>query len=411
MNKNAILAFSLLVLGLLAVGIVPRIERQNRSKSVVFASEATLPVVAVTKVESAAEDGNIRLPGATEPNYVAQINSRSTGYVARRLVDIGDRVRAGQTLAFVDSPEIQQQLAQARAALAQAKASYAQSQALVSQSHALLDQSKANQAIAQTTYERWDRLVSRGVLPKQEGDERFSQLNARNAEVAASSAGITTANAAVQAQAANITAHEANVRRLEQMVSFQTIVAPFDGVVTERHVERGDLVTAGGSVPLFTVAQNNILRVKVSVPQVYASSVQEGASAKVVMRELPGQQFTGRIVRTAQALTAASRTMQVEVQLDNQAGKLMPGMYAEVELNAKRQEPVVLVPPDALMSNASGNRVVTVDANNKVRYRSVKLGRDLGTKLEIARGLSAGETVVRNPSDGLQEAQTVSVQK
>lgn len=412
MNRTALLAISFAGLGLLAIGILPRLERNQRSKSVVYASETQVPVVAVTKVMDAGEQGKLRLPGATEPNYVAAIYARTSGYVSRRLVDIGDRVRAGQVLAVVESPEVMQELAQARAALAQARASHSQSKAVVNQNRALLDQSKANQAIAQTTFDRWDRLVQRGVLPKQEGDERYSQLNARNAEVASSQAGVNTAQAAVEAQAANITANEANVRRLEQLVAFQNIVAPFDGLVTERHVERGDLVSAGNSSaqPLFTITQNNLLRVKVSVPQAYASTVKEGSEAEVLMRELPGEKFRGRIVRSAQALNASNRTMQVEVQLDNRNGKLLPGMYADVELDAKRVEPAVLIPPDALMANASGNRVVVVDANKQVHYRNVKLGRDLGTQLEIAQGLAAGETVVRNPSDALRESQRVTIQ-
>jgi RND family efflux transporter MFP subunit len=412
MNKNAIIAISLLGLGLLAVGILPRLERRDRSKSVVFASETQTPVVAVAKVEDAGEQGKLRLPGATEPNYVASIYARTSGYVSRRAVDIGDRVRAGQVLAVVESPEVRQELAQAQAALAQARASHAQSKAIVTQSQAILEQSRANQAIAQTTFDRWDRLVQRGVLPKQEGDERFSQLSARNAEVASSRAGITTAEASVAAQAANIVAHEANVRRIEQLLAFQQVVAPFDGLVTERHVERGDLVSAGNTAgqPLFTIAQNNLLRVKINVPQAYANSVEEGAEAEVLMREIPGEKFRGRIVRSAQALNAANRTMQVEIQLDNKSGKLLPGMYADVELDARRQAPAVLIPPDALMANASGNRVITVDKSGRVHYRAVKLGRDLGTQLEIAQGLTPGETVVRNPSDALKEAQKVTIQ-
>lgn len=412
MKKNAIISVGLVAIVLLAIGILPRLERRERSRSVVHASETRTAVVAVTKAEDAGEQGKLRLPGATEPNYVASIFSRTNGYVARRTVDIGDRVRAGQVLAVIESPEVQQELAQAKASLAQARASFTQSRAVVTQTEALLDQSKANQAIAQTTYDRWDRLVKRGVLPKQEGDERFSQLSARNAEVASAHAGISTARAAVDAQSANIAAHEANVRRLEQLVAFQNVVAPFDGIVTERHVERGDLVMTSNinAPPLFVVAQNNLLRVKINVPQSYASSIHEGAESLVLLRELPDLTLRGKIVRLAGALNASNRTMQVELQLDNRSGKLLPGMYADVELDARRSEPAVLIPPDSLISNATGTRVVVVDAERRVHYRPVKLGRDLGTQLEIAEGLRAGETVVRNPSDALIEAQKVTVQ-
>ncbi len=412
MKKSTTLAVFTLGLGLLAVSVLPRLEKQMRTKNVVYAAGSTLPIVAVSKAESAPPSSELVLPAATEPNFVAQIYARTNGYVTRRTVDIGDRVRAGQVLATIESPELQQELAQAQASLAQARASYESSNAAIHQANAAKEQTRANQAIAQTTFERWDRLVQRGVLPKQEGDERHSVLNARNAEFAAAEAGVANATAASAAYRANITAHEANVRRLQQLVSYQQVTAPFDGVVTERRVEKGDLVSAGsvGQPSLFTVSQSNILRVKVKVPQTYAGQIATGQTASILVAEIPGEEFKGQIVREAGAINAANRTLQVEVQIDNRKGRLLPGMYAQVKLAVSRLEPTVLIPADALYVDSAGTRVATVDAKHRLHFHSVVLGRNLGTQLEIASGLDAGVTIVRNPSDSLKDGAEVTVQ-
>ncbi len=413
MNKNSTIAVLILGLGLISVGVLPRLERQMRTKNVVFAAEKSLPIVAVAKAEAAPADSELVLPAATEPNYVAQIHARTNGYVTRRFVDIGDKVRAGQVLATIEAPEVMQELAQAQASLAQARASFESSNAAVIQAQATREQTKANQAIAQTTFDRWDRLVQRGVLPRQEGDEKYSVLNARNAEVSAAEAGIANAKAASASYRANIAVQEANVRRLQQLTSFQQVVAPFDGVVTERHVEKGDLVSAGnaGQPSLFTISQSNILRVKVNVPQSAAGQVKAGQTASILVAELPGEEFKGSIVREAGALNVASRTLQVEVQIDNAGGKLLPGMYAQVKLGIRREEPMVLIPADALYVDANGARVATLDQNNKVRLQPVTIARNLGLQIEIANGLSAGATVIHNPPDSLQDGLAVQIQK
>lgn len=413
MNRNTTIAVVTLGLGLISVGVLPRLERQMRTKNVVYAAESSLPIVAVAKATAAPENSNLTLPAAIEPNYVAQIHSRITGYVTRRYVDIGDRVRTGQILATIEAPEVMQELAQARAALAQARASFESANAAVTQAQATREQTKANQAIAQTTFERWDRLVQRGVLPRQEGDEKYSALNARNAEVAAAEAAISNAKAASVSSRANIAAQEANVRRLEQMTSFQRILAPFDGVVTERHVEKGDLVSAGnaGQPSLFTIAQSDTFRVKVSVPQSAAGQVKPGQTASITVAELPGEEFKGQIVRDAGALNGASRTLQVEVQIPNRGGKLLAGMYAQVQLGVRREEPVVLIPADALYIDSNGARVATLDANNRVHLQPVTIGRNLGLQIEIASGLAAGTTIIHNPPDSLKDGLAVQIQK
>jgi multidrug efflux pump subunit AcrA (membrane-fusion protein) len=412
MKTSSSLAIFTLGLGLMAVALLPRIDKQVRTKNVVFAAESSLPVVAVSKAKAAPASSELVLPATTEPNYVAQIYARTNGYITRRYVDIGDRVRAGQLLATIESPELQQELAQAQASLAQARASFESSTAAINQAHAAREQTRANQAIAQTTFERWDRLVQRGVLPKQEGDERRSVLNARNAEVAAAEAGIANATSAASAYKANIGAHEAIVRRIQQLISYQRLTAPFDGVVTERRVEKGDLVSAGsvGQPSLFTLSQSNVLRVKINVPQTYASQIAAGQTAAIVIAEFPGEEFKGQIIREAGAINTASRTLQVEVQIDNKTGRLMPGMYTQVKLAVSRQEPVVLIPADALYVDSAGTRVLALDAQKKVRFHTVTLGRNLGTEIEIANGLPAGATIIRNPSDSLKDGAAVTVQ-
>jgi RND family efflux transporter MFP subunit len=346
--------------------------------------------------------------------------------VKERLVDIGTKVKAGQPLAIIESPEVDQELAQARAALEQSKAALdqatanlEQARAGVNQAHANVDQAKANEEIAATTDQRWSRLVSQGVLPKQSGDERRSAYLARQAESAAASAALRTADATVVSRTAdmgaaraNIQAQVANVRRLERLQSFERVLAPFDGVVTGRNVERGDLITAGsgGERNLFTVAQARTLRIQVRVPQSYAVDLHPGQAAEVLVRERPGRSFSGTVARTAQALEPASRTLLTEVQVDNSSGQLLPGMYAQVKFAVPRSVPVVTIPADALIANSQGTRVAVIDRQSRAHFRQVEVGRDLGPSIEVLSGLDAGEAVALNPPDTLGEGAKVSVQ-
>jgi RND family efflux transporter MFP subunit len=417
----------LAVLALLAIGFIPRFVRASEAQEVAKESKASLPVVVTSKAYLAPPTADLSLPGNIEAVYVASLYARANGYVKRRLVDIGDKVYAGQLLAEIESPEIDQELAQAKAAASQTKAAYEQakanlveSQAAVTQSQANLEQAKANQEIAQTTDRRWSRLVAKGVLPRQEGDERRSAYNARQAEVAAAQAGIQTAQATVVARQAgisaaqaNISAAQANVNRLEQMVSFERVAAPFDGVITERKVERGDLVTAGSGTAqshLFSIAQPDILRIQVQVPQAYAAEIRNGQTAHVSVRGQGQTVVTGKVVRSADALNAESRTLLTEIQVDNRKGTLLPGMYAEVQFVLPRTRSMVLVPADTLVVNGSGTRVITLGSDQKVHYQTIQIGRDLGSEVEVLSGLQGGEQLVSNPVDSLVEGQPVQAQ-
>jgi RND family efflux transporter MFP subunit len=424
---GVIAAVLVAVLVLLAIGAIPRFVRASEAGDLAKETTAALPVVVTTPAHLAPPTSELLLPGNIEGVYVSPLYARTNGYVKQRFVDIGDKVKAGQLLALIESPEIDQELAQAKAAASQtsaafeqAKANLAEAQAGVVQSQANLEQAKANQEIAQTTDTRWSRLVAKGVLPKQEGDERRSAYNARQAEVAAANASIQTAQAtvtarqaAINAAQANINAAQANVSRLEQMVSFERVVAPFDGVITERKVERGNLVTAGSGTPqsqLFSIAQASILRIQVQVPQAYAAEIQNGQTAQVSVRGQGQTVVTGKVVRSANALDSQSRTLLTEIQVDNRQGSLLPGMYAEVQFVLPRSRSMVLAPADTLVVNGEGTRVITIGSDRKIHYQTIQIGRDLGPEVEVMAGLRGGEQLVSNPVDSLLEGQPVQVQ-
>lgn len=415
----------LAAVALLGAGIIPRMQRSARAAETAETASSSLANVLVVKARLTSGSADLELPGNIQALNVASIYARTSGYVQQRLVDIGTPVKAGQLLAVIASPEVDQELAQgraaveqARAALEQANANLAQARAQVNQANANVAQAQANEELAATTNDRWTRLVDRGVLPKQQGDERRSAFNARHAETNAAIAAETTAEANVGSRTADVSAARAaidaqlaNVRRLEQMQSFERVLAPFDGVVTERRIEKGDLISAGSGSDrnLFTVAQSTTLRIQVSVPQNYAVDLQPGQDAEVTLRERPGETFHGKIARTAESIAAATRTLLTEVQVDNSSGRLLPGMYAEVKFTLQRSHPVVLIPGSALVANAQGTRVAQVGQDRRVHLITVQTGRDLGTEIEILLGLSGSEQVINNPPDNLSEAQQVNV--
>jgi RND family efflux transporter MFP subunit len=410
---------------LLAAGIIPRIRSHYRAAQIANAASVSLSNVLLVKAKLSSGSSDLELPGNIQAINMASIYARTNGYVQQRFADIGTPVKAGQLLALIASPEVDQELAQGKAALEQARATLEQANANLAQAHAQVNQAKANvgqaqanEEIAATTNDRWTRLVDRGVLPKQAGDERRSAFNARHAETTAAVAAEATAEANVGSRTADISAARAaidaqlaNVRRLEQMQSFERVLSPFDGVVTERHIEKGDLITAGSGSErnLFSVAQSKTLRIQVSVPQSYAVDLQPGQDAEVILRERAAETFHGKIVRTAESITAATRTLLTEVQVDNSAGRLLPGMYAEVKFTLPRSHPVVLIPGSALVANAQGTRVAQVGPDRHVHLLTVQAGRDLGTEVEILSGLTGSEEVINNPPDNLAEGQQVNV--
>jgi RND family efflux transporter MFP subunit len=329
---------------------------------------ASLTPVSVVRAQHSEARQNITFPGNVQAFVETPIYARTAGYLTKWYVDIGGHVTAGQLLAVIDTPEVDQQLRQAEAAQLQAE---------------------ANLNLAKTTAERWQNLLKSDGVSQQEVDQNESAYKARQADF----------QAAV-----------ANVDRLKYLQSFQHVTAPFSGVITARSVDIGALITNGNSQQLFKLAQTNILRVYVNAPETYGNDMQPGVQAEVRVPEFVNRTFVGKVVRTAGAIDQASRTLLTEVDVPNPKGEIMPGSYAEVafHLNGDRQS--LIIPSNTLIFRSPGAQVAVVD-NNQAHLRDVKIGRDLGANLEIVSGLSDTDEVILNPPDSLSDGQAVAVQR
>jgi RND family efflux transporter MFP subunit len=393
------IAGGVLVLALmLAIGIVPRILRNREAKDIVHASTVLLPEVIVVHPHTAPPQSSLSLPGNLEPMYSASVFARTNGYVEKRFVDIGSHVKAEQVLALISTPEVDQQLNQAQADLMQATAA-------VDQSKAALQQAQANLDMARITKDRYSPLIARHAVTQQSLDEADEAFTARAADVAAANANIGVAEANVQGR-------KANVARLMQMQRFERVVAPFDGVITARNVEQGDLVNDGsgnGARSLFSIAQSDVLRVQVEVPQSSALSIKTGQQATLTVEERPGRQYVATVTRDADSVNLTARTMLTEVQVDNRDGSLVPGMYGQVKFVVTDNRPSLIIPSTALVIDKNGMHVVSVSADSRLHFVPVDIGQDMGSEVEISQGLHGGETLVSNPSDLLSDGQKVSV--
>ena len=367
---------------LLAAGTVPRLGR-----SALLAAEAAQaangprPVTTVLPRLTSARSP-VTLPGFTRAMQDVTLSARTNGYLKRFLADLGDRVEAGQLLAEIETPEVDQELAQARATLEQAKATLR------------LNEAKSNLAV--TMLERNRRLIASRAVAQQEFD--------------VTSADAATTRAAVGESRASIKTQEANVRRLEAVKGFQTIRAPFGGTVTARNVDKGALISSGGGpgvTNLFALAQTDPMRVFVNVPQAVFGIIGPGLEAEVLLPEAAGKAFPGKVARTAGAFGPTTNTMPVEVHVPNQAGALAPGLFVQVRFLVDRQAPTPIVPATALALGAEGPRVACVGTDGTLRFRKVTLGRDLGTEVEVVAGLTGSETLVNNPPDDLKDGEAV----
>jgi len=382
----------------LAIGFVPRVIRGREARDVVHASTVLLPEVIVVEPHVAPAHTSLSLPGNLEPMYSASVFARTNGYVEKRFVDIGTHVKAGQILALISTPEIDQQLNQARANVQEAAAA-------VEQSKAALQQAQANLDLARLTRDRYAPLIKTHAVTQQSVDDTEQAFNARNADVSAAAANISVAQA-------RLSAEKANVERLMQLQGFERVVAPFEGVITARNVERGDLVNDGsgnGSKSLFSIAQSDVLRVQVEVPQSAALTIDAGQKAIVTVEERPGRQYTAIVARSAASVDLAARTMLTEVQVDNHDGSLIPGMYGQVRFDVAQSQPSLVIPSTALVIDKNGTHVVTVSADDTVHFIPVVIGQDMGAQVEISHGIHDGERLVSNPSDLLSDGQKVSV--
>ena len=350
-------------------GIVTRVRARDSLRKETDANAA--PRVTVFDPQKGAPKQELLLPGNTQAFTDAPIYARTSGYLKKWYVDIGARVKKGQLLAEIDSPEIDQQLQQARADLATAV---------------------ANEHLAQTTAERYAELVKTDSVSKQDADNAIDTYSARRAATASA---------------------QANVRRLEQLVSFERIEAPFDGVITVRNTDIGQLVEAGSSggvgKELFHIATTGTLRVFVSVPQTASSSTTVGLPVDVTLTEHPSTPFEGKVVRTASSIDPATRTLLVEIDLDNRNGEILPGAAVEVHFKLASAVPTLMVPVSALMFRSEGLRLATLTSGNQAHLIPITLGRDYGTTVEVTSGLAPGMTVIDSPPDSLVDGQQVQV--
>lgn len=353
---------------LLLIGAARTLYQRHANASALekVAAEQSTQYVLTTTPTLPQKGQTLTLPGTLQGYVQASIAARVSGYLKRWTHDIGSRVKQGELLAEIETPEIDQQLAQAIAAREQAAASL---------------------ALARSTAQRWEALRQKDVVAQQDLEER------RNA--------VATATA-------NLAAAEANVQRLRQTEGFKRVLAPFAGVVTRRNVDVGDLIDAGAGRVLFTMAQTDPLRIYVNVPQSYASRIQPGQPVIVTQAELQGKKFEGKVARTAGAIDIATRQMQVEIALPNPDGSLLPGAYVQVEVPLPPSK-MLSVPENALLFRAEGTRVAIVDAQGKVHLQPVTLGRNYGGSIEVLSGLQGNEQLVLNPSDALAEGDTVTI--
>jgi RND family efflux transporter MFP subunit len=391
-RRGAIFVLLLLIAALFVVaffaGYVPRQRRELELASESNAQKQSLPEVSVMAATRAGVTDNLVLPGNIQAVTEAPILARAEGFVQRRYVDIGDRVNAGQLLVDIQAPDLDQQVVQARAAVQQAQAD-------LERATAALEQGRANENLAKVTATRWQNLSSRGVVSRQENDQYQAQYLAQSANVRA-------LDRAVAASKGNVAAAQANVARLAELQGYLQVRAPFAGVITLRNVDVGTLVTTGSTL-LFRIAQTNLLRTYVNVPQSDASEVRVGETATLSTADLPDRKFKGTVARTASSLDPSSRTLLVEIEVPNPDGKLLPGTYAQVDLNLPRKDPPLLIPSDTLVVRPSGTLVALVDANNIVHFKNVTVGRDFGDHIEVLSGLKEGQRVIVNPNDSVQE--------
>jgi RND family efflux transporter MFP subunit len=340
-------------------GIRTRVEAETKLQQTT--EQSAIIAVDVTHPQSGAPTQEVVLPGSTQAFVDSPIYARTSGYLKRWYFDIGARVKQGDLLAEIDTPEIDQQLRQSRADL---------------------DTAKANQDLAQTTADRWQFLLTSGSVSKQETDQAVSNLRAQKAAVESNSA---------------------NVKRLEDLQSFEKVYAPFDGVITVRSTDIGALINAGAGTPaqeLFHMASIAKLRLFVAVPEVYSRAAQNGARASLTLDEFPGEKFTGTLVRNSNSIDPASRTLNTEVDVDNPTGRLLPGAYVSVHLKLPEVVHSVTIPANALLFRSEGLRVGVV-RNGQAVLVPIAIGRDFGSTVEVVSGLNRSESVILNPTDSL----------
>jgi RND family efflux transporter MFP subunit len=361
------------VIVLVILGAFTLFQRRAQYHALAEETETlAIPTVAVTHPTAEVAQEDLVLPGTLQAYVESPIYARTNGYLQKWYHDIGTRVPKGELLADIDTPEVDQQLSQARADL---------------------NTSQANANLSRITSARYQDLIKTDGVSKQEVDNAVGDY---------------------EAKAAIVKSSEANVRRLEELESFKHVYAPFSGVITKRNIDTGTLINAGNGgtqQELFILAQTDPIRVYVSVPEMYSPSVRSGLGAFLDLAQYPGRPFEGKVVRTAEAIDPNTRTLLTEVDVPNKNAQLFPGGYAQVHLQVKVAASRVQVPVNALLFRAEGLRAVVVDADHKTHLRQLTIGRDYGTSLEVLQGLEPTDWIVLNPADSLDEGQQVRVKE
>jgi len=363
-----VIAFALAILMFVALALWGIFSRRSvRASLNLTAANSAVTPVAVVHAQRSNSSGELLLPGNIQAYLETPIYARTNGYLKKWYTDIGARVKSGQLLAEIDTPEIDQELRQAEAAELQAQ---------------------ANLDLAKTTADRWVELLKSDGVSQQEVDQNVQAYKARQADLLAA---------------------KANVQRLKDLQSFKEVVAPFSGIVTARNIDVGALIQNGNSVQLFRMAQTNLLRIYVSVPQTYSRSMNPGVPADLQIAEFPHRTFPGNVVRTSGAIDPSSRTLLTEVQVPNPTGELLPGAYATVDFHLKLVEPPLAIPSNTLIFRAQGTQVAVVTPQGTAHLKNVTMGRDLGTTMEVLNGIDASDTIVLNPPDSIGEGDKLKV--
>ena len=356
---------AILLVGLAIYGIFVRSQSATELRQ--RSNEAAEMVVTIIHPESAAPSIPLKLPGQTRAYIEAPIFAQTTGYLKKWYFDIGARVKAGEILAEIDTPQVDQQYNQARAQLRVAEAA---------------------RDLAEATLRRDQDLFNRKVISAQDFD---------------------TASDNTRQSQATVLADQASVSALEALENFKTVKAPFDGIVTERDTDIGNYVASGTGTQLFRMAQIAPLRVYINVPQTFSRFVKPGTQADLTLNELPGRKFSAHVTSTAGAIDPASRTLLTELEVPNDTGEVLPGSYAQISLKLEGDTNAVLVPSNALLFRSEGASVGLVHPDEKVEIRRIAINRDLGDKLQISEGISKSDQVIVNPSDGLADGMTVKI--
>jgi multidrug efflux pump subunit AcrA (membrane-fusion protein) len=408
-STKSVLRFGLLLLAvfglILILGYLPRLRRNEVIAKELQRHNHEAPLAVVTRVERAKAAPQFSLPGSSAAIMEAPIYARASGYVSKRFVDIGDRVKEGQLLAIVDAPDLDQQVDQARASLRQ--------------SESVLRQTEAQAKLASLTWERYKVLVARGVFSKQDGDTQEANYN------------VSLAN--VRAAEDTVNSNRANLERLVKLQSYEKVVAPFAGVVIVRNIDVGSLISAAGgglgggvntggtgsvTIPvtgsatlgaeMFHIARIDHLRVYVSVPENSAPDVSMGQIVNLEFNSAPGKTFQGRVVRTANAIDPTTRTLLTQIEVENQKGQLLPGTYVTVTFDNIHALPPLTISGDTIITRSTGTLVALV-RNDTVHLQPIVLGRDYGSRAEVLEGLQEGDLVMVNPGDIAKEGAKVAV--